>query len=168
MVVIVFGCSYSKHQDKYCCTKLLPLLPFSLLPTIKSLLCHSFSFTTSSPALEDEKKAVCLCRSRKAIQKKIGNQNANFQFFVMPFSSYGRECCLKKILFPHGFYCQKAVNQFLRNTKDVWWERQMARSTQTCFFSSLFFFLFLPIVAHRKSFKWHLTVLLTADMANSS
>lgn len=67
----MFGSGCITQQEKYCIPKLLPLLSFSLLPAIKSLLCRSLSVLPRHlRLLRMKKKAVCLCTSRTAIHTK--------------------------------------------------------------------------------------------------
>lgn len=167
MVVIVFGCSYSKHQDKYCSTKLLPLLPFSLLPTIKSLLCHSFSFTASSPPLEDGKKRQFVyVGAEKQFRKKLETKTRIFSFLWCRSAAMEESAAWRKYFSPMVFIVKRQWTNF-SETQKMCGERGKWLDLPRHASFLLSFFLFFPIVAHRRSFKWHLTVLLTADMANS-
>lgn len=153
--------------DKCCPTESKPLLLFTYCQELNH---YSVTAFLSYPPPWDERKMKCLCLSRNENHTKV-RLKCTFPAFcegVHVAASNGRQYCLKKIMFfsSHGFYCQKAVNHSLRNTKDVQWERPMARSAQSVLFFSPF--SLFSIVAHRKRFKWHLTLLLVADMAYSS
>lgn len=98
---LVFGYKCFRQQDEYCLAKLLPSLPFSLLPAIKSLLCSNLPLlTASSPPPQDEIKAEHVYVPVKQQFIQNGAQNAFFFFLrCCSCSSYGREHCLKKIVF---------------------------------------------------------------------
>lgn len=148
---LAFGDNCIWQQDKYRITKSPPLLSFCPCQQLNHYSVAAFLFyrvISASSGWKKKKKSVCLCTSGNAIHRKL-RPKCEFPAFceaVHVATSNGRQHCLKKIMcfFPHGFYCQKAVNHSLRNTKDVQWERPMARSAQTecSFLLPFFYFLY--------------------------
>lgn len=122
----------------------------------------------SSPPPQDErkKKSVCLCTSRNAIHRKLWPK-CEFPAFceaVHVAASNGRQHCLKKIMcfFPMVFIVKRQWT-ILSETQKMCSERGQWLDLPRQ--SALFFSLFsiFSIVSHRKSFKWHLTLLFAAD-----
>lgn len=169
----VFGCSCNWQQDKYHIKKITAFAFFFSSSEIKSLLCCSFSVLPCHLRLhgmkEKKKKSVCLCASRNAIHTKR-RPKCEFPAFcegVHVAASNGRQHCLKKIMFffPMVFIVKRQWTilteaQKMCSERDQWLD--LPRQS-----SFLLPFSIFSIVAHRRSFKWHLTLLLAADMVYS-
>ena len=123
------------------------------MPEIKSVLCCSRSTTPCHLHLFCKNLSIFTHKYRDVIQTKV-RLKCKFTSFceaALVATSNERWHCLKKILCfsSYGSYCQKAVNNFLWNIKDVQWEASGSIYPDRMFFSFSFSSLF-SIVAHRK------------------
>lgn len=153
--VIALCLGANAFDNKMNMTKWLPLLSFS----IKSLLCCSLCVLLCHLRLlgdERGEKNKLRVYVRNAIHTKVRPKCEFPAFCEADRVAAGdrrqqppEENYVGFFFSLHGFYCQKALNHSLRNTKDVQWERPMARSAQTVFFSSPFFLFSLLWLAEK-------------------
>lgn len=170
-VVIALCLGANVFDNKMNITKWLPLLSFS----IKSLLCCSLSVLLCHLRLLGDERGKKKLRVyvRNAIHTKR-RPKCEFPAFceaVRVAAGDRRQHRPKKIMrvffLPPWFLLSKGTEPFSQKHK-----RCAVREANgsICPDSRLFFSLFsiFSIVARRKSFKWHLTLLRAAEMAYSS